>query len=450
MAIKAGDVRAATVGELLKKNLIIPKYQRPYSWKPETALQLLEDIIEARADTSRGDSPYVLGTVIIHRDEEDEQFSVVDGQQRLLTLKLIIAILDNNDPFKQDGETRRSGESEKPEIISARNGLNARLGTFPETQKPELKKFIEIQCHLVQVVTDSLEEAFRIFDSQNYRGKRLAPHDLLKAHHLREMQEAPDVVKIAAVEKWECHGDADLSELFSVYLYRINKWSRGESAAADFSDRDIGLFKGISTGKHLPPSARYHLSAQASFDRIIRIIRSTHSDSLVDVDDRMLNRSRFQLDAPIIAGRHFFEMITFMLEELAKLKDEAYQLTKLEDTSKDALRNPRTRITGYRHVETLYLAAILYFTNKFGDDGLSEAKASLLIWAYSLITSSKSLGFPTINKVGRGDEGKSAFILLRNAMTGSAVHQLFVSLDARKGNKDNELLSILKTIQGQA
>ena len=38
-------------------------------------------------------------------------------------------------------------------------------------------------------MTDDVDEAFRVFDSQNYRGKALAPHDLLKAHHLREMRE---------------------------------------------------------------------------------------------------------------------------------------------------------------------------------------------------------------------------------------------------------------------
>lgn len=39
-------------------------------------------------------------------------------------------------------------------------------------------------------------------------------------------------------------------------------------------------------------------------------------------DARNAGRSRFQLDAPIIAGRSFFEMVTFMLDELKILEKE--------------------------------------------------------------------------------------------------------------------------------
>jgi hypothetical protein len=86
-------VRVVTVGELLDEGLTIPSYQRPYSWEPSTALQLFDDIREAfraekalpNADQTQGPS-YVLGAVILHRDNENVQIHVVDGQQRLLTL----------------------------------------------------------------------------------------------------------------------------------------------------------------------------------------------------------------------------------------------------------------------------------------------------------------------------------------------------------------------------
>jgi uncharacterized protein with ParB-like and HNH nuclease domain len=48
-------VRAVTVGDLLVEELRIPPYQRPYSWEPATALQLLDDIREAyRSRDQRG------------------------------------------------------------------------------------------------------------------------------------------------------------------------------------------------------------------------------------------------------------------------------------------------------------------------------------------------------------------------------------------------------------
>ncbi len=42
-------------------------------------------------------------------------------------------------------------------------------------------------CSMVYVKLVSLEEAFQFFDSQNARGKPLAPYDLLKAYHLRSL-----------------------------------------------------------------------------------------------------------------------------------------------------------------------------------------------------------------------------------------------------------------------
>lgn len=93
-------VQVVTVGDLLDEPLSIPAYQRPYSWKASTAVQLLDDI---RAAFRSQDSPedrrdgvggsYVLGAAILHLDEETDQIHVVDGQQRLLTLLMLLDLL---------------------------------------------------------------------------------------------------------------------------------------------------------------------------------------------------------------------------------------------------------------------------------------------------------------------------------------------------------------------
>ena len=63
--------------------------------------------------------------------------------------------------------------------------------------------FLE-KCTLVEVVLDNISEAFQFFDSQNARGKDLEPHDLLKAFHLREMNNfSTEEERNKAVEKWE-------------------------------------------------------------------------------------------------------------------------------------------------------------------------------------------------------------------------------------------------------
>ena len=76
MAIREGGVRATTVGDLIEENLRIPHYQRPFSWEPATALQLLDDNHESRGDPLRPGIPYVLGPVILHA--HDNVFDVVE------------------------------------------------------------------------------------------------------------------------------------------------------------------------------------------------------------------------------------------------------------------------------------------------------------------------------------------------------------------------------------
>ena len=68
----------ATIGELLLQReisrvndgntlkdikLMIPNYQRPYKWTAKNAIQLLDDIIEAKNDNKE---VYRVGTLILH------------------------------------------------------------------------------------------------------------------------------------------------------------------------------------------------------------------------------------------------------------------------------------------------------------------------------------------------------------------------------------------------
>ncbi len=56
MTINKSGVKAIAVGELLREELRIPHYQRPYSWEPPTALRLLDDVEVRHDDHVVGDS----------------------------------------------------------------------------------------------------------------------------------------------------------------------------------------------------------------------------------------------------------------------------------------------------------------------------------------------------------------------------------------------------------
>ncbi len=69
---------------------VIPSYQRPYSWEFEQCDQLYKDITAA----FNNNVDYFLGNIIIARsDKENLRPNIVDGQQRMITLCLIIKTL---------------------------------------------------------------------------------------------------------------------------------------------------------------------------------------------------------------------------------------------------------------------------------------------------------------------------------------------------------------------
>ena len=68
-----------SVGEISFNELKIPPYQRPYKWTSKNVNQLITDII-----TFRNKKQYRLGTLVLYKNE------IVDGQQRIITLTLLI------------------------------------------------------------------------------------------------------------------------------------------------------------------------------------------------------------------------------------------------------------------------------------------------------------------------------------------------------------------------
>ena len=74
----------------------IPDFQRQFAWEKENFEQLVEDIKDA-IDTFDGNEPYFLGSIILwtkHLKEDGSGlYAVVDGQQRLISLAILMACL---------------------------------------------------------------------------------------------------------------------------------------------------------------------------------------------------------------------------------------------------------------------------------------------------------------------------------------------------------------------
>ena len=92
-----------TIGDLLLRQTItngeelitdvslrVPIYQRPYKWTARNAIQLLDDIIDAKNSNKE---TYRVGTLILHKEKGENLYDIVDGLQRIITFSLLLTAL---------------------------------------------------------------------------------------------------------------------------------------------------------------------------------------------------------------------------------------------------------------------------------------------------------------------------------------------------------------------
>jgi hypothetical protein len=238
------------IGEVFSKDYAfsIPPYQRPYSWGVQQAGELFDDILTATRDAAKkpGD-PYFLGSVVLIKEESKPEADVIDGQQRLTTLSLLIAVLLKTLP-SEDTEEMRSllyekgsrimgtkdryrlqlRDRENPfyeqyvlkcasfdplealdpvQLTDPRQRLrenlllfNTRVSALSLAERQALATYLVQETFLIVVYTPSLDSAFRIFSVLNDRGLDLSVADILKAEIIGALKESS---RDAYTQKWE-------------------------------------------------------------------------------------------------------------------------------------------------------------------------------------------------------------------------------------------------------
>lgn len=412
----------AKIGDLLIQNRItqveneqeitdivlkIPEYQRPYKWTGKNVNQLFDDILFAKNENKE---VYRVGTLILHADNTNDCYNIVDGQQRTISFALLFRALGIGEiDFLNQKLTSNPFNSHN--IPNNYRAFDRRVKSLSETDKNSLCEYIKNNCELIVVITDDLTEAFQFFDSQNARGKKLYPHDLLKAYHLREMNDL-DVEQIEKVVKtWEDMNQRDLSELFTDYLYRLKEWIKGNKAL-ELDEHNIDIFKGVTASDNYP-YAQYYKGAYAYADNV------NHSSTPFVTG---LHRLRaFQINTPIVAGKPFFDYAKHYFDVLADIQNndkyDGYLINDNEIVKTLNLRENRKR-TGDRITRLLFDTAVLLYADRFCPDTPSKNDLDILdqfivfafVWAYSLRAQYNNVGWLTAQNYIMGTCNKEGII----------------------------------------
>jgi len=387
-------------------NLVIPNYQRPYKWTAKNVIQLLDDIVDAKNENKE---TYRVGTLILH-NVEGSTYNIVDGQQRTITFSLLLKALGANSISFLDQPLTDNPHNTR-NIPNNFRTLERRVNNIIDNrEKRELLDYIENNCELIVVITGNLSEAFQFFDSQNARGKKLYPHDLLKAYHLREMNDLDVAETENVVKGWEDLNQKELSALFSDYLYRVKEWTKGNKAW-ELTEHNIHIFKGITQQDNFP-YAQFYKGAFAYADTV--------NHSAMPFVSGIRNFRPFQLDTPIVAGKPFFDYAKHYFEILKDIRNnEKYEGYFINDNDIVKTLDLRTYKNGVgnRITRLLFDTSILLYVDRFCPERPVKMDLEMLdqfvvfafVWAYSLRAHYYNVGWLSAQNYIMGNDVTNSF-----------------------------------------
>ncbi len=273
-----------SVFELLnfRPSFLIPSYQRGYRWQGKQVKALLDDLykkwenIEPIPDTEA--RKYLLQPIVLQKHSgDDNDWLVVDGQQRLTTLRILIEVLCEKG-FCSHGENIWTIGPEDSTIghehlsEACRENAHLKIENYPADK---LKRISEHLCDIVLIYLciepNNESTANDAFERLNAGKIALTDSELIRALYLHEDNEENQYAKSIAAE-WEQIEAALKDDAF---------WFMFNDHAADTPTRIDRLFR-IITGqenKDTPRAAFWSIEAETRDE----------PSYLDDVWNRMLN-----------------------------------------------------------------------------------------------------------------------------------------------------------------
>lgn len=218
-----------TLADVLRGNFLrIPRFQRPYDWDRDNLNEFWNDLKD------RIDADYFMGSLVVFGDRKERNLlSLVDGQQRITTITIMLAIIRNAlEIFGEDGPATAIHEliesrdlDNKSRFVlehdpadrffqttvqvrqaipqkaipagvqqenlqsayrfldsSLKSHLKSHFESNPKKSADYLKHLRDclLQMHFISIELEDEDDAYLIFETLNTRGKDLRTSDLLK------------------------------------------------------------------------------------------------------------------------------------------------------------------------------------------------------------------------------------------------------------------------------
>lgn len=329
------------ISDIYSFKLNIPDYQRIYTWGSEQVITLLDDIVANNL------SKYFLGSIVLHHNGDN--YDIVDGQQRLVTLALIHNALCNTDEkIKNFLECKYKSVEAQENIIRNYQIIQKYIDGLSD-KKGQLEGNLEKLAFAVLIIDNkNLDLAFRFFSNTNSKGKKLTDYDLLKPHHLRYIPSDCEEQQRHLAHKWDAmireHQSIDFIDgpavdkniipyvrLMEIILFRLRNWARYDDDVLDLENHSLKkMFEAAPIIEEIPPFGE-----------------------------------QFHFEEPIQGGQHFFAYVDFFRRQ--------YSNFKMKESLFEAFGNQGSHSWYGSVIEALVFCYYL----KFGDSYIDEAMMAI-------------------------------------------------------------------------
>ena len=194
----------------------VPLYQRKYSWSEKQWGELFSDLLHSFAKADMNTDYW--GNIIVYKKDSENAYELVDGQQRIITLLLLIASLGNiekndgylplkfndeqNNVWVKIAENSPLTPDEKRHLFNRAKNYFTSLVSEQEIDKQALLNHL-LRTKISIVIVDDELESNLLFGRLNTRGISLNDVDLIK-HRLFYATERklPPSGEDVVLQKW--------------------------------------------------------------------------------------------------------------------------------------------------------------------------------------------------------------------------------------------------------
>ena len=203
------------------KKYVIPVYQRNYAWEEDEITNLIKDVYDSCRKNPK--APYYIGTLVTYKRGDDE-YEVIDGQQRLTTIYIILIALGIKD-FRNRltyGARKVSASTidnlkNYPKLgndvdSGIRNGYKyadkAINAIISMCERQAFEQYFLHNVHIIHYSVPKDVDLNHYFEVMNSRGEQLEKHEIVKSTLSQYLKNKKELATFSRV--WEACSDMNI------------------------------------------------------------------------------------------------------------------------------------------------------------------------------------------------------------------------------------------------